>query len=91
MTVETAVTLLIEVLAAHAMVMTALAAGSVATSATMTGMGIVQSLAHDMDILDCLSSSSTQAMLLALMHTGSLAAILDLMQHVNLIMIMIAL
>lgn len=63
MTLDTAVTLLMAVLAAPAMVMTALAAGSVATSATMTVLGIAQSLAHDMEILDYLSSSSPQAML----------------------------
>jgi choline-glycine betaine transporter len=70
------------------MVLTALAAGSVATSALMTVMGIAQSLKQDMDLLDYLASASPHVMLLALMQTGSLAAITELMQGVNLMMIM---
>lgn len=91
MALDPAVTLSMAVLAAPAMVMTALAASAVATSTTITAMGIAQSLTQDMDLLDYLASASLHVMLLALMHTGSLAAITELMQHVNLVMIMAAL
>jgi hypothetical protein len=54
----------------------------------MTVMDIAQSLTQDMDLLDYLASASPHVMLLALMQTGSLAAITELMQSVNLMMIM---
>ena len=57
----------------------------------MTVMDIAQSLKQDMDLLDYLASASPYVMLLALMQTGSLAAITELMQGVNLMMIMAAL
>lgn len=90
MALDTAVTLSMAVLAAPAIVMTALAAGSVATSTTMTAMGMAQTLTRDMDLLDYLASASPHVMLLALMQTGSLAAITELMQYVNLMMIIAA-
>ena len=79
MALDTAVTLSMAVLAALANVMTALSAGSVATSTTMTAMGMAQTLTRDMDLLDYLASASPHVMLLALMQTGSLAAITELM------------
>lgn len=50
-------------IAALAMVMTALAAGAVATSAMITTMGIAPSLTQDMDLLDYLASASPHLML----------------------------
>jgi hypothetical protein len=91
MVLDTAVNLSMVVIAAIAMVMTALATGAVATSAMITTMGIAPSLTQDMDLLDYLASASPHVMLLALMQTGSLAAITELMQCVNLMMIMAAL
>jgi hypothetical protein len=91
MVLDTAVNLSMVVIAALAMVMTALAAGAVATSAMITTMGIAPNLTQDMDLLDYLASASPHVMLLALMQTGSLAAITELMQCVNLMMIMAAL
>ncbi|VVN72879.1 hypothetical protein [Pseudomonas fluorescens] len=91
MVLDTAVNLSMVVIAAIAMVMTALATGAVATSAMITTMGIVPSLTQDMDLLDYLASASPHVMLLALMQTGSLAVITELMQCVNLMMIMAAL
>lgn len=87
---DTAVNLSMAVIAALAMVMTALAAGVVATSAMITTMGIAPSLTQDRDLLDYLASASPHVMLLALMQTGSLVAITELMQRLNLMMIMAA-
>ena len=91
MALDMAVSLSMAVIAALAMVMTALAAGAVAISAMIMTMGIAPSLPQDMDLLDYLVSTSPHVMLLALMQTGSLAAITELMQGLNLMMIMAAL
>ncbi|MEX5684034.1 MULTISPECIES: hypothetical protein [Pseudomonas] len=91
MVLDTAVNLSMVVIAAIAMVMTALATGAVATSAMITTMSMAPSLTQDMDLLDYLASASPHVMLLALMQTGSLAAITEWMQSLNLMMIMAAL
>jgi hypothetical protein len=88
MVLDTAVNLSMAVIAALVMGMTALAAGSVATSAMIATMSIAPRLTQDMNLLDYSASASPHVMLLALMQTGSLAAITELMHSLNLMMIM---
>lgn len=87
---QSALAVLLAVLAAIAIVTGAVivaAAAALVTSTTLTAIGLVERLMPDIQPLAALALTPNQAMIMAAMQAGGLSTITEFMQQVNLVMI----